>query len=73
VGRELGFHADDADITAAPGGDAADQAAAADRHEDGVDRAVRRELASERSLPEQRLALIEGMHFERARLARVRL
>src|SRR5436190_591301 len=60
---------DDADALAAgvPGGHAADQAAAADRDEHGVEIGrLLGELAAERALTEQRLGLIERVHLERA-------
>ena len=50
-----------------PGGDAADQPAAADRDKQRIEIArLIFQLLAERALAEKRLGLIEGMHFERA-------
>ena len=67
VGAVSGSTADDADAAGVPGGDAADQPAAADRHQQRVDlRRVGLDLEPDRALAEQRLRLVVGVHRERA-------
>ena len=73
-GRAFRFDADNADRARAPGGDAADQPAAANRDDHCLDvRRLHRQLETERALTEQRLGLVEGVHGERAGLFRPRL
>ena len=71
--RRLGLDADHGHPPAVPGGDAADEAAAADGHQQRVEQRLLLELQRERALPEQRLGLIVGVHGQRAGLARPRL
>ena len=70
------LHADDLDRRAQPlhvGGDAGDQPAAADRHEDRVDRpgVLAQDLHADRALPGDHVRVVVGMHErEAARAAR---
>ena len=68
-GRQLGLDADDPSVARVPAGHAADQPAAADRHQHRVERGrLSGELHAERALAEHRFRLIERVHRERARL-----
>ena len=61
--RGLGLDAHHPDPAGVPGRDAADQAAAADGHQQGVEvGGLLGQLEPERALAEQRLRLIEGVH-----------
>ena len=66
--------ADDAHAPRVPGCDPTDQPAAADRDEQRVDlRQLPLDLRAERRLSQQRLALVEGVHGQRARLSDIGL
>ena len=68
-GRGLRLDPDHPDLALVPGGDAADQPAAADGNQQGVEiDDLLLELEADRTLTEQRLILIEGMNRERAGL-----
>jgi hypothetical protein len=65
----IGLDADDVNAAAVPGGDAADQPAAADRDQQRIDlRRIAFDLQPDRALPEQRFRLVERMHWQRTRL-----
>ena len=65
----LRLDGDDPDPAAKPGGDAADQSAAADRDQQRVDVGqIGVDLAADGALPQQRFRLVEGVHGERAAL-----
>src|SRR3546814_11070183 len=64
--RTLRLDCDDTDAPGEPGGDAADEPAAAGRHQQGVDlRQIGLDLEPDAALTEQRLRLVEGMHRQR--------
>ena len=61
--RQLRFDRDDLNPAGIPRGDAADQPAASGRDQQRVDlRAIDLKLQPDRALPEQRLALVVGVH-----------
>ena len=68
--RQLRLDADDPDAARVPGRDSANQPAAADSNENGVERRLLIELQPERRLSEQRLRLIERVDLQRARSLR---
>src|SRR5258708_7742137 len=66
VGAPVRFHPHDANRASVAGGDSGDQAAAADGYEHGVQvRDLVGELDGEAALPQNGLALVEGMNAER--------
>jgi len=69
--RGARLDADDAHLPRIPGGDAADQAAAADRHQQRVElRRLRLPFEADGALPEQRTRLVVRVDLERAVLLR---
>lgn len=65
--RLLGLDGNDPDPTLIPGGDAADQATAADSDQQRIDIGqVFLDLPAERALADKRLGLVEGMDLQRA-------
>ncbi len=68
-GAALGFDADHRDAAGVPGGDAADQSAAAGRNQDMREvRCVMLEFPPDGALPGEHISVIVGMHFQRAGL-----
>ena len=72
--RQPGLDAHDLDAALVPGGDASDQAAAADRHQQCIDpRRLALQLEADTALAQHGFHLIEGVDRERSGLRNIRL